>query len=114
MSRLSTVYLEFMANTFIQLLDAKGAITAAGTLRALAGVPFVTHQFAWLVQKVVTSRDAATLASYAGVKNLTPDRAQRLSMCVSAISSLPASEIAGLPDRVLAGQDLGRFLPAIV
>jgi len=91
-------------NSFITLLDSAAPITAGSVCRALAGVGFLKHQFAWFVNS--GAKDARTLASYCGVKKSTPARTARLDACLNALATLTPSQRAILPQKAWDSADV--------
>lgn len=88
------------ANTLLSLLDSKRPLNATNVPAAIGGVPFVRHQFNWLLVEIATkpSPDAVVmLANYTGVKKITPDRAVRLEQMVHIIQNRPTALLAALP-----------------
>ena len=84
------------SNSLLSLLDSLIPLDAANVPTAIGGVPFVRHQFNWLLAQIAakSSPEAVVmLAGYAGVKKITPDRAARLEEMVRIIQAM------SLPDR---------------
>jgi hypothetical protein len=99
-----------MPNSLISLLDQKDPLTVSAVLKAMEGVPFMKHQFRWLVGEVVRG-DGTTaermMAGYAGVKKLDARRKLRIAEAVGLIKTLTATEVAQLPSKVTLSGNLG-------
>lgn len=90
-----------MPNAFIDHIDSNEPVTARSALIALARVPFVAHQFRWLVCKVAAETHAsalATLQGYSGMKRSSLWRDVRLDKVVAAIRTLSPAALKALPE----------------
>lgn len=98
-----------MPNMVIKLLDSPAPISQEALLRSLAEVPFVRHQYRWLVSELALLPPAASttmLAGYCGIRRMTPAREIRLAEACSLVSAMLPSEIAALPASLGPGQTL--------
>lgn len=94
-----------MPNAVIRLLDSQAQMSKETILRGLAEIPFVRHQYRWLVSEVATLPLAAAktmLAGYCGMRRMSQKREVRLSEACALVSTLTPAEIANLPERISA------------
>ncbi len=87
-------------NSFITLLDAPEFLTTANVTAAIGGVPFIRHQFNWLLAELngkteMEARDMLT--GYTGVKKINETRAIRLAEMIRLLRTLTPAQIATLP-----------------
>ncbi len=84
-------------NSFLSLLDGSKTLDTTNVPAAIGGVPFVRHQFNWLLEQIAAKPDADAvnmLTGYTGVKKITPERATRLAEMVRLIKTIPAFQLA--------------------
>lgn len=92
-----------MPNTFITLLDGKETLTEDNVLTALAGVPFVQHQYKWLVDRLTRETPdlgRSTLTGYVGIKRVTDKREIRFAEMLRLIQMVIPSRRDALPERI--------------
>ena len=87
-------------SSLIALLDSSANLNATNVPAAIGGVPFVRHQFNWLLVQLATkpsSEAVVMLAGYTGVKKITPGRVVRLEEMVRIIQNRPIALLEALP-----------------
>lgn len=92
-----------MPNSILKMVDSPDPMTRDGVLQALSEVPFVQHQYKWLVGEIarLPSQNAAVLLSgYCGARRLPPHRESRLREACILLSTLSEPEINALPDQI--------------
>ena len=88
------------SNSFIALLDSSGFLTTTNVTAAIGGVPFVRHQFNWLLAELNRKTEVEAqimLAGYTGVKKINETRAIRLAEMIRLLRTLSPAQIAALP-----------------
>ncbi len=93
-----------VANAVLKLVDSSEPLTSEKVLRALSEVPFVRHQYKWLVDELASlpPKNASTLlAGYCGARRLPPAREKRFAESVRLLAGLTPPERAALPSRII-------------
>lgn len=92
-----------MANSFISLIDSDETLTESTVLGGIANVPFVRHQYKWLlgeIRKLPLDGGASLVAGYCGIKKLSQSRRGRIEEACRVVSSIPDLEFAKLPESI--------------
>jgi hypothetical protein len=87
-------------NPFLSLLDGSATLDATNIPTAIGGVPFVRHQFNWLLAQLAAKSPAdavVMLAGYTGVKKITPERAVRLEEMIRVLQAMTPHDRATFP-----------------
>ena len=97
-------------NKFIPFIDAKAPVTIKSALESLGTVPFLQHQFGWLVRKLAGTADypdfRRTLCGYVGVKKITETRDIAMRSFFTLLRDLAQQNpafLASMPDRLTGG-----------
>jgi len=97
-------------NKFIPFIDAKTQVAIKPALEALGTVPFLQHQFGWLVRKLAGTADYSdfrqTLCGYVGVKKITETRDIAMRSFFTLLRDLAQQNpafLASMPDRLTGG-----------
>lgn len=92
-----------MPNAVIKLLDSSAPMSKEALLKGLAGIPFVRHQYRWLVSELARRPAPAAkvmLAGYCGMRRTSPEREKRLAEACGLVASMTNAEISRLPETI--------------
>lgn len=105
-----------MPNAVIKMLDSPSSMSKEELLEGLASVPFVRHQYRWLVSELASLPPTAAttmLAGYCGIRRMTPTRQQRLTEACAIVSAMTPSDLSSLPERIAPTANSSATLPTL-
>lgn len=107
----------FMPNPIGRLADSAEPVTLESVLKGLSEVPFVGHQFKWLVGELrrhSPADGAVLMAGYCGLKKMDASRRARLGGACALLAGMSQSEFERLPETIQPSvSQVGQPLPKV-
>jgi len=92
-----------MPNAVLKIVDSGTPLSLRGALQSLSEVPFVQHQYRWLVGELRNhppAQSSMLLAGYCAARRMSAYRQSRMIEFCQLIAGMTETEVASLPEKI--------------